>query len=131
MCFLASLQSAAVALFREKSADAWTSHSFLEIACCLYAVSNQFYFPMHSNSFLFLRCCNYFKQGIGSAIAFFVQTWCTSKRGPLFCATFHPLCTVVVTIGAGLFLHEAIYTGRYNMQLISFILNFFFRFKNK
>ncbi|KAJ4709445.1 WAT1-related protein [Melia azedarach] len=86
MCFLASVESATVALFTEKSADAWTLRSFEELACCLYT-------------------------GIGLAASFFVQAWCISKRGPLFCAMFNPLCTVTVTAIAGLFLHEEIYIG--------------------
>lgn len=49
---------------------------------------------------------------IGSATSFFVQAWCISRRGPLFCAMFSPLATVIVTIFASIFLHEEIYIGR-------------------
>ncbi|KAJ4709443.1 WAT1-related protein [Melia azedarach] len=86
MCFFASLQAAIVALVEEKTADAWTLHSFSELACCLYT-------------------------GIVLAVSFFVQAWCISKRGPLFCSMFNPLCTVIVTIFASIFLNEEIYTG--------------------
>ncbi|CAK9171361.1 unnamed protein product [Ilex paraguariensis] len=48
---------------------------------------------------------------IGSGFSFFVQAWCISQRGPLFSALFNPLCTVIVTIFAAIFLHEEIYTG--------------------
>ncbi|KAL9339457.1 hypothetical protein Peur_068472 [Populus x canadensis] len=37
--------------------------------------------------------------------------WVISQRGPLFSAMFNPLCTVIVTILAAIFLHEEIYTG--------------------
>ncbi|KAL7193692.1 hypothetical protein ACSBR2_025330 [Camellia fascicularis] len=51
-------------------------------------------------------------QGIvGSAFSFFVQAWCISHRGPLFSAMFNPLCTVIVTIFATIFLHEELYVG--------------------
>ncbi|XP_024034118.1 WAT1-related protein At4g30420 isoform X2 [Citrus clementina] len=86
MCFLASLESATVALLVEKNLEAWTLNSFLELACCLYS-------------------------GIALAISFFLQAWCISERGPLFCAMFNPLCTVIVTVLAGLFLDEEIFMG--------------------
>ncbi|KAF5461293.1 hypothetical protein F2P56_017406, partial [Juglans regia] len=65
---------------------------------------------------LFGSCCCWslwlILQGvIGSGLSFFVQAWCISRRGPLFCAMFNPLCTVIVTILAAIFLHEEIYTG--------------------
>ncbi|KAL7228041.1 hypothetical protein ACSBR1_022837 [Camellia fascicularis] len=87
MCFMASLQSATIALFFGQDLKAWTLHSYLELACCFYAGI------------------------IGSAVSFFVQAWCISRRGPLFCAMFSPLATVIVTIFASIFLHEEIYTG--------------------
>ncbi|KAI7992890.1 WAT1-related protein [Camellia lanceoleosa] len=87
MCFMASLQSATIALFFAQDLKAWTLHSYLELACCFYAGI------------------------IGSAINFFVQAWCISRRGPLFCAMFSPLATVIVTIFASIFLHEEIYTS--------------------
>ncbi|KAK3221722.1 hypothetical protein Dsin_008747 [Dipteronia sinensis] len=86
MCFMATLQSATFALLVEKNPQAWSLHSLLELGCCLYT-------------------------GIGLAVSFFIQAWCISKRGPLFCAMFNPLCTVIVTIFAALFLHEEIYIG--------------------
>ncbi|XP_042501377.1 WAT1-related protein At4g30420-like isoform X2 [Macadamia integrifolia] len=51
-------------------------------------------------------------QGIaGPALSYFVLSWCISKKGPLFSATFSPLCTVIVDVSACLFLHEKLYTG--------------------
>uniref|UniRef100_A0A2N9FGF6 WAT1-related protein n=1 Tax=Fagus sylvatica TaxID=28930 RepID=A0A2N9FGF6_FAGSY len=66
--------------------------------------------------FLFGSCCCWslwlILQGcIGSGLAFFVQAWCISQRGPLFSAMFNPMCTIIVTIMAAVFLHEEIYTG--------------------
>ncbi|KAI8018476.1 WAT1-related protein [Camellia lanceoleosa] len=87
MCFMAALQSAAVAFFLEPNPEAWKLHSYLELSCCLYAGI------------------------VGSAVSFFVQAWCISRRGPLFSAMFNPLCTVIVTIFATIFLHEELYVG--------------------
>ncbi|XP_059638196.1 WAT1-related protein At4g30420 [Cornus florida] len=88
MCFMATIQSAIVAFFTEKhSSKAWNMNSYLQLACCFYSGI------------------------IGSGLSFFVQAWCISRRGPLFSAMFNPLCTVIVTIFASIFLHEEIYTG--------------------
>ncbi|KAF3532857.1 hypothetical protein DY000_02036957, partial [Brassica cretica] len=48
---------------------------------------------------------------LASALSFTVQAWVVSKRGPLFSSMFNPLCTVIVTILASLFLQEEIFTG--------------------
>ncbi|XP_065850445.1 WAT1-related protein At4g30420-like [Euphorbia lathyris] len=87
MCFMAAIQSAAVVIFIEPHPISWKLKSHLEVLCCLFTGI------------------------IGSGLAFFVQAWCISKRGPLFSAMFNPLCTVIVTILAALFLHEEIYMG--------------------
>ncbi|XVE63448.1 hypothetical protein DITRI_Ditri07aG0021500 [Diplodiscus trichospermus] len=86
MCFLATLESATVAFLVEKDLEAWSLNSYLELSCCLFT-------------------------GTGLAVAFFVQAWCISQRGPLFSAMFNPLCTVIVTIFAAIFQHEETYTG--------------------
>ncbi|XP_054790494.1 WAT1-related protein At4g30420-like isoform X2 [Prosopis cineraria] len=87
LCFMATLQSTAVTLVMERDPQTWKLHSVLELCCCLYS-------------------------GVmGSAVTFFLQAWCISRRGPLFSAMFNPLCTVIVTVFAALFLHEEIYTG--------------------
>ncbi|THG00218.1 WAT1-related protein At4g30420-like [Camellia sinensis] len=84
---MATLQSAAIAFFLEPNPEAWKLHSYLELSCCLYAGI------------------------VGSTISFFVQAWCILRRGPLFSAMFNPLCTVIVTIFATIFLHEELYVG--------------------
>ncbi|KAJ4709437.1 WAT1-related protein [Melia azedarach] len=87
LCFFATIQSAILALFTDPDPASWNLSSNLELFCCFY-------------------------QGvIGSGLAFCVQAWCISKRGPLFSAMFSPLGTVITTIVASLVLHEEIYTG--------------------
>ncbi|CAK7338095.1 unnamed protein product [Dovyalis caffra] len=86
MCFLASLQSSAIALFAEKDLAAWKLNTHLEIASSLYG-------------------------GTGLAVSFFVQAWVISHRGPLFSAMFNPLCTVIVGIFSAIVLHEETYAG--------------------
>ncbi|XAR51231.1 hypothetical protein NMG60_11005797 [Bertholletia excelsa] len=87
MCFMAALQAGLIALFMESDQEAWKLHSYLELAACSFAGI------------------------VASAISVFITTWCISRRGPLFCATFSPLTTVAVTFFAAILLHEEVYTG--------------------
>ncbi|KAL5699811.1 hypothetical protein ACHQM5_030661 [Ranunculus cassubicifolius] len=89
MCFFATFQSGILALCLEPKIATWTLDSKYQLFCCLFAGV------------------------VGSAISFFVQGWCISQRGPLFCAMFNPLSTVIVTILACMFLHEELYTGSF------------------
>ncbi|CAL0307051.1 unnamed protein product [Lupinus luteus] len=86
MCFFATIQSAIFALVYEQNLQAWVVHSPLEFSCCLYA-------------------------GIGIAVSFFIQTWCISERGPLYCAMFNPLATVITALITVTFMHEELYVG--------------------
>ncbi|CAH8355714.1 unnamed protein product [Eruca vesicaria subsp. sativa] len=87
MCLFGTIQCAVITFFFEKDPNAWMLHSYSEFATCLYA-------------------------GVtSSALAFTVQAWVISKRGPLFSAMFNPLCTVIVTILASLVLQEELFTG--------------------
>ncbi|KAK2352487.1 nodulin MtN21 /EamA transporter family protein [Trifolium repens] len=87
MCFMATLQSAAVTLFLEPNLNAWKISSLLQLGCSIYA-------------------------GVmGSAVTFCLQTWCIKRRGPLFYAMFTPVFTLICTVLAALLLHEEIYIG--------------------
>ncbi|CAI0427703.1 unnamed protein product [Linum tenue] len=86
LCFLATLQSAIVALFLEKDVSAWKLDSTFELSCCLYS-------------------------GAVLTMSFVGQAWCVSERGPIFTAIFNPLCTVITAIFAAIFLHEKAYIG--------------------
>ncbi|KAL6012259.1 hypothetical protein ACLOJK_002737 [Asimina triloba] len=87
MCFLASIQSGVIAIIFEPNLESWKFHSSIMISCCVYSGT------------------------IGSGVAYFVQSWCISRRGPVFSAMFSPLCTVIVTITACIVLNEELYMG--------------------
>ncbi|CAL5195234.1 unnamed protein product [Lathyrus oleraceus] len=87
MCFMATLQSAVVTLFIEQDLNAWKITSILELGCCLYAGT------------------------MGSAVTFSLQSWCISRRGPVFFSMFNPIFTLICTVLAALLLHEEIYIG--------------------
>ncbi|CAN4113314.1 unnamed protein product [Withania somnifera] len=86
LCLFAAIQSAIATFILEPNINTWKITSSLELISCLYT-------------------------GFSSAVSFFGQAWCISKRGPLFSAMFNPLCTVIVTIFASTFMHEEMYTG--------------------
>ncbi|PIN18225.1 hypothetical protein CDL12_09120 [Handroanthus impetiginosus] len=86
MCLMAALQSGILTLIIEPNFDTWKLTSPLQLFSCFYA-------------------------GLASATTFFAQAWCVTRRGPLFSAVFNPLCTVIVTTFACIFLHEELYTG--------------------
>ncbi|OIW18647.1 hypothetical protein TanjilG_13399 [Lupinus angustifolius] len=44
-------------------------------------------------------------------VSFFIQTWCISERGPLYCAMFNPLATVITALITVTFMHEELYVG--------------------
>ncbi|XP_074273676.1 WAT1-related protein At4g30420-like isoform X2 [Silene latifolia] len=88
MCFLSTIQSGFIAFYFERDdPSAWDLSSSLQLTCC------------------------FFSGIIGSGVQFFVQSWCISRRGPLFSAMFNPLCTVITTVYACVFLHEQLYIG--------------------
>ncbi|CAN1165537.1 WAT1-related protein At4g28040, partial [Linum perenne] len=86
LCFLATTQSIAVALFMEKDFSAWKLNSIFEMGCCLYG-------------------------GAALAVSFLGQAWCVAQRGPVFPAIFNPLCSVITAIFAAIFLKEQTYIG--------------------
>ncbi|CAN1811544.1 WAT1-related protein At4g28040, partial [Linum perenne] len=86
LCFLATTQSIAVALFMEKDFSAWKLNSIFEMGCCLYG-------------------------GAALAVSFLGQAWCVAQRGPVFPAIFNPLCSVITAIFAAIFLKEQTYMG--------------------
>lgn len=87
MCFIATAQSAMVALFTDPNLEAWKVGSYLQLGSLLYAGI------------------------VGSGISIFAQSWIIQKRGPVFSAMFNPLNTVIVTFFASIFLQEQIYVG--------------------
>ncbi|KAM3336883.1 WAT1-related protein [Capsicum galapagoense] len=86
LCLFAAIQSAIVTFFIEPHINTWKITSSLELISCLFT-------------------------GFASAVTFFGQAWCISKRDPLFSAMFNPLNTVIVTVFASIFMHEEMYTG--------------------
>lgn len=86
MSVLSTLQGAVLALILEPEWKAWRIESTLSLLFCLYT-------------------------GLGSAISYFVQSWCISIRGPLFSAMFSPLCTLITSFFASILLNEELYAG--------------------
>ncbi|KAL8497502.1 hypothetical protein ACS0TY_020999 [Phlomoides rotata] len=86
ICLMSAIQSGLLTLITEPNINSWKLNSRLQLFSCVYA-------------------------GMTSAITFFAQAWCISRKGPLFTAMFQPLSTVIVTVLACIFMHEELYTG--------------------
>ncbi|XP_074273671.1 WAT1-related protein At4g30420-like [Silene latifolia] len=87
-CLMSTFQAGIIAFILEKDPNAWNfSSSALQLGCC------------------------FFSGVFGSAVQFFVQSWCISRRGPLYSAMFNPLCTVITTVLAFIFLKEELHVG--------------------
>lgn len=56
-------------------------------------------------------------QGIAcSGFTFYVQLWCTQKKGPVFVTMFDPLATIMAAMLAYFMFGENLYIGRYNLH---------------
>ncbi|KAH9302106.1 hypothetical protein KI387_013689, partial [Taxus chinensis] len=87
MCVLGTLQSTLVALLFEPNLDVWILQWNFDLLCIIYSGT------------------------ICSGIAFYIQTWCIYKKGPVFVAMFNPLLTVIVTVMSVIILHEKLHLG--------------------
>ena len=52
-------------------------------------------------------------QALLSGAAYYVMGLVVKKKGPVFYSAFNPLATLLVAILGSFFLHEQLYTGRY------------------
>ncbi|XP_078150155.1 WAT1-related protein At4g30420-like [Carex rostrata] len=87
LCFLSSLQSATFVFFLEPNLSAWKINTVTELSACLFS-------------------------GVfGTAVGYYLQSWCVSVRGPVYCAMFMPLNTVTTVILASITLHEELHIG--------------------
>lgn len=60
--------------------------------------------------------CATLQGAFGSGVNFYLQSWCTSVRGPLYPAMFTPVCTVLTTAVAAAVHREALHIGRYETK---------------
>ncbi|KAJ4785836.1 WAT1-related protein [Rhynchospora pubera] len=87
MCLLSALQSGAITFFIYPDLSVWRFTSPSDVLACVYAGF------------------------IGSAVTFYLQSWCISVRGPLYSAMFNPLSTVITTVLSSILLHEELHIG--------------------
>ncbi|XP_038879861.1 WAT1-related protein At4g28040-like [Benincasa hispida] len=86
MLFIATILNGIFTVLVDDNTKVWNLPTPLQLATCVYA-------------------------GTTSAFSFCVQSWCVSRRGPLFTALFNPVCTVITTFVSSLFMHEDLYIG--------------------
>ncbi|KAF5182542.1 Wat1-related protein [Thalictrum thalictroides] len=87
MCFMASFECAIVAAFFAHTPNEWSLTSNIRLIGAVY------------NGLM------------GSAVTFFLMSWCLEKRGPLYVSAFSPLLLVIVAIFGWAVLDEKVYVG--------------------
>ncbi|CAM9001924.1 unnamed protein product [Rhodiola kirilowii] len=87
ICLFAMLQSIVIALVAERDLSVWIVKPNMELVACIYSGV------------------------LASGLAFFLQAWCISIKGPLYSAMFNPLYTVIATVISCVFLSEKLYVG--------------------
>ncbi|XP_020419945.1 WAT1-related protein At5g64700 isoform X2 [Prunus persica] len=93
ICFFASLQSSFLALFFARNPISWRLEWNLQLLTIVY--------------------CGV----VISALAYYLQTWCISYRGPVFAAMFSPLQVVIVALFSALAFAERLHFGSGGVQL--------------
>lgn len=74
------------------------------ICCCFFNITPKAY---NLISFSFVM------QGVViSALVYYLQTWCISKKGPVFAAMFSPLLLIIVGIFSAIAFAERLHLGR-------------------
>ncbi|KAL6180290.1 hypothetical protein ACLB2K_046954 [Fragaria x ananassa] len=87
MCFMASLECGLIAVCVEHNRHAWALTNPMRLTASLYT-------------------------GImGSAVAFFLTSWCIQRKGPLYVSVFNPLLLIFVAVSSWALLHEKLYLG--------------------
>ncbi|CAL9054384.1 unnamed protein product, partial [Musa banksii] len=108
-CLFATLQSIFVAMAFERDTSKWKLQLDVGLLAILYCVSvdeywmNEYYSMNHT--------LNAWQGFMVTGVAFYIQTWCIEKKGPVFLAVFTPLSLVFTIICSSIFLGEMISLG--------------------
>lgn len=87
MCLLATVQSAAIALVFERNPAAWALKWDIQLLSVVYS-------------------------GIVlSGVVYYMQTWCISRRGPVFASMFNPVLLIIVSILSFFIFSERLHLG--------------------
>ncbi|KAK2664458.1 hypothetical protein Ddye_003032 [Dipteronia dyeriana] len=89
ICFFASLQSSVLALFFARDPNLWKLEWNVQLLTIIYSGV------------------------VLSALVYYLQTWCISKKGPVFAAMFTPLLLVIVGIFSAFAFAERIHLGSF------------------
>ncbi|PQP94684.1 WAT1-related protein [Prunus yedoensis var. nudiflora] len=87
ICFFASLQSSFLALFFARNPISWRLEWNLQLLTIVY--------------------CGV----VISALAYYLQTWCISYKGPVFAAMFSPLQVIIVALFSAIVFAERLHFG--------------------
>ncbi|XP_078150273.1 WAT1-related protein At4g30420-like [Carex rostrata] len=89
-CLMSAVQTAALTFFMHPGdLSIWCFTSLSDLFACIYA--------------------GFF----GSAVTFYLQSWCISVRGPVYSAMFNPFSTIITTVLSCIILHEELHIGSF------------------
>ncbi|XP_028555835.1 WAT1-related protein At4g30420 [Dendrobium catenatum] len=114
-CFLSVFQSATVTFYLESNMSAWKITSVTSSNFSFWSLDPILPTILTSSVALildFLKKHENERAIFGTVVNLYLQTWCVAVRGPLYCAMFNPLTTVITAILAFIFLQEGLYLGR-------------------
>ncbi|XP_042457814.1 WAT1-related protein At5g64700-like [Zingiber officinale] len=87
MCFFAALQSSALSLIFERNASSWRMFWNVQLMTIIYSGT------------------------IVSGLVYYMQIYCVSEKGPVFCAIFTPLGMLVVALVSAFVFAEQLHVG--------------------
>ncbi|GMH10412.1 hypothetical protein Nepgr_012253 [Nepenthes gracilis] len=87
MCFMASIQCAAIAACSDHEPSAWSLGSSIRVVASLYAGI------------------------VSSALSFCIMAWAIQRKGPLYVSVFSPLLLIIVALLSWALLKEKLYVG--------------------
>ncbi|KAG6537756.1 hypothetical protein ZIOFF_002852 [Zingiber officinale] len=88
VCFFASLQSSALALVFERNASSWRMNWNIQLMAIIYGGT------------------------VISCLVYYLQIYCISKKGPVFCSIFAPLAMLIVAFVSAFIFAERLHVGR-------------------
>ncbi|XP_042457802.1 WAT1-related protein At5g07050-like [Zingiber officinale] len=87
VCFFASLQSSALALVFERNASSWRMNWNIQLMAIIYGGT------------------------VISCLVYYLQIYCISKKGPVFCSIFAPLAMLIVAFVSAFIFAERLHVG--------------------
>lgn len=112
-CLFGTLQSLFVALVFERDSSKWKLHLDMGLLAILYCVgSRSLISTLSKEKRVFIKFVSALQGLVVTGVAFYLQTWCLEKKGPVFLSIFTPLSLVFTLIVSTILAGEMVHLGR-------------------